>query len=464
MPRYDDDDDYDRPRRRNDDDFDDRPRRKRSGDGPPVGLIVGGGVGLVVLVVGGIVLALTMRKGAPEDAKADPVPPGVPDARPNQVPRPAPNPGAVPPAPKRPTVGTPMPTGIPPVRQMVFAGGEDGVVGLIGYNLTAGGEVLTVAKTRTGEKVGSVQIDQKDTSNGYAVAPGGRFAAVKGSEPFNGDPVVLFEVTTGQSFRFTPYKRSPATISDPNLVAVAFAGPDKLVTLNERSGFDVWEVPGMKRLAGQPARPREQFMPLGTAGVGWAPKNYGLSADGRTLAVFNGTGFSFFETATATPTAKTEAVCEVNQSMNFWAAAFSADGARFACLMSQYQGKQATGLLVWEAATGKRVVGATLPQNETATGFGWWGPNHLACWQGGMNGAKVLDVQTGRFVAEVKTDPGRGGQLIAAWTPGDKLWYSFDGPGFTLDGASPVVQSIAAPPRLPGRTLTLTPDGPRWEQ
>lgn len=461
MPRYDDDDD-DRPRRRRRDDDHDpfRPRRKRGG-GPPIGLIIGGGVGILLLVVGGVVLAF-MAKGPREGARAPEVAaePAVPGARPNPFP-----PNNAPPdvPPKRPAVGTAMPTGIPSVRQMVFAGGDDGVVGLIGYNLTAGGETLTVAKTKTGEKIGSVQIDQKDTNHGYAVAPGGRFAAVRGSEPFNGDPVVVFEVPSGQSFRFTPYKRSPAEILNPNLIAVGFAAADKLVTINERSGFDVWEVPSMKRLAGQPARPKEQFIPLGTAGVGWTPKNYGLSEDGKILAVFNGTGFSFFNAATAAPRAKTEAVCTVNQSMNFWASAFSADGARFACLMSQFQGKQTTALVVWEPATGKRVLATALPKDDTAPGFGWWGPNHLAVWQGGQNGAKVMDVQTGVFVAEVKTDFTRGGQVIAAWTPGDKLWYSFDGPGFAATGASPVIQSIPAPPRLPGRIITLTPDGPRWE-
>ena len=118
---------------------------------------------------------------------------------------------------------------------------------------------------------------------------------------------------------------------------------------------------------------------------------------------------------------------------------------------------------MWDAATGKRHLATPLAQHETSSGFGWWGPNHLAFWQGGQSAAKVLDVQTGQFVADVKYDFGHGGQLLAAWTPGDKLWYSFDGRGFKLDAAEPVIQSIPAPPRLPGRTLTLTPDGPKWE-
>src|SRR4051812_16008982 len=114
MPRsrFDDDDDDDRPRRRRrrDDDHDPhRPRRNRGG--PPIGLIVGGVVGLVLLVVGGIVLALTTRNPR-EDAKADPAGPGVPEARPL--------PGSgVPPAkvePPKPAYGTPMPEGTDGVR------------------------------------------------------------------------------------------------------------------------------------------------------------------------------------------------------------------------------------------------------------------------------------------------------------------------------------------------------------
>ncbi|MFO0799132.1 MAG: hypothetical protein U0804_16815 [Gemmataceae bacterium] len=476
MPRYDDDEDDDRPRRRRRRDDDDehdpfRPRKKRGG-GPPIGLIVGGGVAVVLLLVGGIVLALTMKKDGPQAAKVDPPP--APAARPEPAPLPDGGPNPFPPenrpdnqnpgvAPKQPKVGTAMPVGIPSVNHLIFGGGEDGVVGLIGYNLTGGGETLTVAKTKTGERVGTVQIDTKDGNHGYALAPGGRFVAVRGSEPFNGDPVVLFDVPSGHSTRFTPYKRSPATITEPNLVAVAFTGPDRLVTFNERSGFDVWQLPGLKRLGGQAARPKNQFVPLGTAGVGWNPKNYGASEDGRTIAVFDGTGFSFFDGTTAEPRAKTEAACKENQSMNFWAAAFSADGKRFACLMSQFQGREGAALVVWDAASGKRVSAAALAPNETAPGLGWWGSNHVAVWQGGLGAAKVFDVQTGRPVADVKTDGRSGRQIIAAWTPADKLWYSFDGPGFRATGAAPVIQSIPAPATLPGRTLTLTPDGPRWD-
>lgn len=481
MPRsrYDDDDDYDgrplRRRRRGEEDHD---PGHRHGGGLPVGVVVGGVVALVLLVIGGVVLAVTSRKPAapPEAAKAgDPAPAPVavarpnpfaaPEARPNPLPIPEvrPNPFPAPDGGPQPALklapGTAMPAEAPSPRQIVFAGGTDGVVGLVGYGSGAD-QLLTVARTKTGEKLGQVTIPSKDSPNGYAVAPGGKYAAAWISVPFDGDAVVLYDLRSGHSYRFTPYSRK-AAITNPNLIGIGFAGPDRLLTVHETSGFDVWQLPGMKRVCGQPGRPPSSVPFVGTNAFSQRPTNFSLAADGKTFAVFDGTGFSFYDTATAARKARTEQVVQ-GLSANFYGAAFTADGSRFASLCTVYQPQSVTALLVWDAATGRRLTTTTIARGGSGTGLSWWGPNHVVLSQGGSGSAQVVSVASGEVVAQVETDISGGVQFIAPDTPGDSMYYTFDRSRRAGGRDGPVLAAVPAPATLPGTTLTLGPDGPRW--
>jgi hypothetical protein len=461
--------------RRDDDESDDRtPRRRRrrdadaAGGGMPVGLLVGGGVAFLVAVVG-LVAVLTTR-GRPTDdpppevvrkdagdPRPAPVDPPVPKPRPSD-PKPAPTPAD----PPRPAggVGTRMPPDCPPTRQVVFAGGPDGVVGLIGNALGQTDEVFTVAKTKTGELVGRVTVPFADAGHGYAVAPGGRYAAARGSAPFDGDPLVLYDVPSGKSYRFTPYPKKGAALT-PDLVGFGFAGPDQLVTVHAASGFDVWQLPGMRRVAGAPGRPPNALPPIPPAGIGGSGLGHALSADGKTLAVFNGAGFSFHDTATGTARARTEALLAPGGlSMNFWGAAFNAAGTKLACLCTVHTPKSVTGLLVWDAATGQRLSFADAG-TKTGFGLGWWGPNHVVVWEGGQGSAEALAVATGQPAGRVEVDIPGGSHVLAPATPGDELWFVYGGLGFEPGGAAP---RLARVPPLAGRgsVLVLGPAGPRW--
>lgn len=469
MPRPRDDDfDFDRSRRRRRDDDDHDP--KPAGVTLPIGLVVGGGVGLVLLVVGLAAFALT--GGKKDDPKPAPPPevvaqrPPVPQPAPAPIPAPQIVPVPAPDAPpaKKAAVGVELPADTPGAKYVAFAGtGDAALVGVLGTDPVGSDDILTVAKVGTGELVGRCRIALKDTNHGYAIAPGGRYAAVKGSAPFEGDPLLLYDLKTNQAYRFTPYSKKTA-ITNPGLIGFAFVGPDRLLTVHETSGFDVWQLPGMARVCGVPGRPPSSIPFVAINHFSRVPVNFGLTADGKRLAVFDGNGFSFHDTATAARTAKTDPVLPAGMlSMNFWGAAFNADGSKFACLCSVPGPQGGNAALVWETATGKRVTGLNIGNGHTGAGFGWWGPDHLALWQGGTMGADQLSLRTGEKAAKVRVEHTGLQQCLATTTPGDRLWYSFNAAGFTSGPARPVLASVPPGPPQPGRTLVLTPTGSRWE-
>jgi hypothetical protein len=273
--------------------------------------------------------------------------------------------------------------------------------------------------------------------------------------------VVLHDLPSKQSHRFTPYSKK-GNITNPGLVFAAFAGPDKLVTAHETSGFDVWQLPGMTRVCGQPGRPAGSTPPVERNGFSMRAKNVALAPDGKTLAIFDGTGVAFHDTATGQRKAKTEAFIK-GLSANFWGAAFSADGTKFAATSSYFVPQQVTTLQVWEAATGRRVSSAPFQVSKAGTAMAFWGPHHVLLSQGGLTTADVMAVASGEIMARVQADMAAGGQFIAPDTPGDALWYVYDRSRSISGRKEPVLATLPAPGRLPGRTLTLTPDGGKWE-
>lgn len=470
MPRhrYDDDEDDDRPRRRrrrddDEDDDDDRPRRRQqsgSGMGVMIAVLVGAGV----LVLGGVgVGAYFLMKGkkpAPEVAGQPPavVAPAVgqpvSQPKPKADTPPAPNGGAA-------AVGrvVPVPSVAPSPQRMVFGGGEDGYAAVMSFRTEGVGDRIDVVKTATGEGKGRVDVNSR--AKEVAVSPDGKWLAVVGSAPFQGHPVGLYAVGTAQQANtFTPYPREgPNGLQVPELIWSAFVGSDKLITINEGSGFDVWSVPGLQRLAGQPPRKAFAIPRVGVDGFTHSPSNFALTPDGKTLALFNGTGFTFYDAATATETGKTEPVIREGGSANYWGAALRADGSRFACFCSVSTPKLANVLFVWDARTGKRVSAVQPKAVQSAAGFGWWGPDHILIAQGGVSTADVMDVTSGDVVGKVKFE--RTGKLGTV-APADKLWGIARGSALDPGGAAALLISAEAPPAIgPGTRFELGPQGLR---
>lgn len=474
MPRRRDDDDYE------DDDYDDRPRRRpRPAGGMPAGLVMGAVT--VPLLLVGVLLIVLLGERRQAEAPAVAPPPVVAQAPPQNLPRvipPAPPPAEEPPVPFVPERPAPAPvvanpaeppksgpgvrlTGFESPDQLVFGGSPaDGSVGVVSYRRMGVGYRIDVAKTATGKPVGAVEIDTASV-NAYALTADGSRLAVLGSAPGDGHPVAVYSVADGKQLgRFTPYPRGgPNSYKLPELVWVTFLAADKLLTLTSSGGFDVWSVPGLKRLSGVPSGEPGNYTRLAVNGFTHTPTNFALTPDNKTLAVLNGKGFSFYDLSTGRETAVTDPFTTPGSPATFYGTAFHPDGRRLACFCSlSASGQRLTAVGVWDAKTGQRLSLALLKDAApSAAGLAWWGPNHLALWQGGMGSADVMAVDTGAVVASVRVETGG---KTAAVPPDGRLWAVT--PGGLLDRTKTGPRLVAAdlPAEFIPRTIfDLGPNG-----
>src|SRR5262245_30289373 len=440
--RYDDDDDFDRPRRRRirDDDVDDDdygpPDRRRSG-GFPVWVplsIVGGVLGLLAIVGLAYLLARPDKTPPPDEPIGD-LAGGEELAR---------------------QPGLPAVVFVPPpadrtirlranasINQLIFGGTDDGFVALASYAHQGPGNEIEVFKTATGEAKGTVRT--KSTSGDhFALSPDGSYLAEINSVPFQGDTVTVYSVADANTTnKFTPYPRTPQTLSQvPGLTWIGFLPGNRLITVNEHGGYDVWSVPDFKKQHGRKGD-LTRGERLHRNGFTHMTTNFALTPDGQTLAFFDGTGFTFISPTTDAAIGRTDPFVARGASFSSWGCALSADGSRFAFLRSANRGNILT---VWEVRTGRQVSEVEAAFGS-APGFCWWGPDHILMQQGGISSAQVASVKTGQVVGEVGFSAlGKLGPT----GPGDCLW------GYT-DGV--LVRSISPVAVPPGTRFDVTPQG-----
>jgi hypothetical protein len=399
--------------RRDRDDFDDdRPRRRgadrTSGSGLRIALILIGGA-TIVIVLAGLAAAAFFAFRTPR--LEGPQTPDAPVTDIGPVPRLVVEPGP-------PLV--PVPTAGRSVNQLVFAGGENGSTALVSYRDQGVGYRIDVIETANGKARGQV-VTEAVSIYGVAVSPDGKWVVVIESGPGEGHPVVLYDVAAGKKAdRFRPYPRiGPDAFQAPELAWAGFVSPDRLLTINEASGFDLWSVPKLERIAGQPSRKGSALTRVAVNGFTHAPTNFALTPDGKTLILFNGTGFTVYDAQTAGALRETPPIMKEGGLATFWAAAVRADGSRFACYFRTYGPQEETALIVWDVQTGKQVSKIQPRGNSSPPGMGWWGPDHFLLWQGGISTADVMKASTAEIVAKVRF---RETGVLATVPPTDGLW------------------------------------------
>jgi|GEM_PF-2826424 len=430
----DDDDDYDdRPRKkrrpRDDDDDDD----DRGSGGSKTGLIIAGAVIGGVLLIGTVIVAVVFS-GTKE--KKNDEPPIANNTNPNPNPNVGPQiPGIGPGmfAPKNNTPppqkkdeppklapGTvPLPTPNLSLLQVVFGGGSTGYAAVVSFSQMGIGNTIDVVHLPTGKFAGQVKSDEPHADQ-FAVSPDGKYLSELDSSPFEGHTVSLYTVADGKlGKKFRPYPKKD-NITTPDLIWASFVAADKLLTLHEGGGFDVWTVPSFERVAGA-----TNTLPVGTRnvtnGFTHSPASFALTSDGATLAIFNGSGIAFYATATASEIAKTEPIMMKSDSCSFSGAAFSPDGKQFTAYYQVFSGTGGgIALRTFDAKTGANVRSTTVGKSVGApAGMCYWGPNHLAFQQGGIGSVRVIDLATGQDVGKVETSiPGKFGPV----PPTGDLW------------------------------------------
>jgi hypothetical protein len=443
--RHDDDGDFDPPRRRrtrdeDDGEDDDAPPSDRRGRGGfPVWVplsIVGGILGL--LVIGGVVyfLARPDRTPPPDQPTADLAAAVDLDRGPRRQ-----DMLFVPPAFLVDRVIRLRANAS--VNQLVFGGTDDGFVALVSYANRGPGHEIEVFKTATGDAKGTVRT-KSSSGDDYALSPDGTYLAEINFVAFQGSVVAVYLVRDGsEANKFTPYPRTPQTLGEvPALTWIGFLPGNRLITVNEHGGYDVWTVPDFKKLHGQKGELTRGHS-LRRDGFTHTTSNFALTPDGQTLALFDGTGFTFVNPTTGAETGRTDPFVARGASFNSWGCALRADGSRLAYLRIANRGNVLT---VWDVKTGK-------PLSEVGTEFGggagfcWWGPDHILMQKGGIASADVVSVATGQVIGNVGF-PAIG--KLGPTGPGDCLW------GYT-EGL--LIRSGPPGPIQPGTHFDVTPQG-----
>jgi hypothetical protein len=454
-----------RSRRRDDDEddaYEDRPRKRRRRDdderdsgGSNTGLIVAGSIVGGLILVGGIIAAVVLSSGKKKKDDDEP-----PVAQGNQ---PAPAPGIVPGIgpgvflpPKNNPPQTPKKEEPPKLGAGVVAlpvsnfgitdmamspgGGANGRVAILSFG--AKGNAVEVLETATGKSAGRIPIEDP-FEDLIAVGPAGRFVVVLASDPIEGNTVAAYSAADGKlQKKFRPYPKK-GNGGAPNLIWIAFTAADRLLTADEDGNFDLWSLPQIERIDGVKNK-LGAFSRLQLNIFSKLPMNFALSPNRDVLAIFNGAGFSFHDTATLASLGKTPDFIGKSGNPVFNGTAFTPDGKQLASFYQSFDPKgPETHLHLWNAKTGETVDAGVIPAGNAPQGMAFWGNKHLAYHQGGTSTVRVIDVATKKDVGKVNAEKGK----FVTMPPDGDLWAVVAGENRFGSGQQEVSYLVkAAPP------------------
>ncbi|MBM3981205.1 MAG: hypothetical protein FJ304_13130 [Planctomycetes bacterium] len=335
--------------------------------------------------------------------------------------------------------------------RIVFSGSDtDGHVGAV-YTMHQSGsdkstELMDVYRVRTGEKVASIPITEPLTH--AALSPGGKYVA--GGTPFKGNLLRVLAANGSEVGRMSP--AAVGTDGRPDwkteVQYYTFLSDDRLLTVNCSGGYDIWGVPGLKRVGGRPGLNLEGDQALFRMSDNY-PNLSALSADGKTIALYNWTGVSLIDVATGAEKLRTEAIMKKGeQKPQILRVALSPDSKRIVVLVIPSEGHaDKCRVQQYDAADGK-LLKETGFARDPATRVGepgvWmWGNDHLVLGRPGFKSYSVLHLPSGNITNPldvVVSQPGNV-QRIDAPTHAGRLWFVGSGggpdhPGY-LFGAAP---------------------------
>jgi hypothetical protein len=315
-----------------------------------------------------------------------------------------------------------------------------------------------------------------------------------------GNVVTLWNMADGQALfaDWDPLPRPPIDQPgnlDPGPVGLWFLDGERLLTLTSGGRLALWKVPDKQKLYEVRVLPANKNQILQFDRWTKRPRDFALSPDRKTLAVYHGDGFHLVDTATGQITRSTAPIGLDRKASLFSTTAFSPDGSALACVYTQQSAS--TGgrglpthhtLLVWDLKAEGKEAPQLLAQEKltrdgkirgqiTATASGafdgnwhpstmsFWGNRQLALFNSTLTHAHLVDLDGGgNYVQSLFLE-----RLVARMipeSPDGRLWIVSSikaGGASRLTSFDPPVAELKRPaPRNVGATVgwyLLTPDG-----
>jgi hypothetical protein len=315
----------------------------------------------------------------------------------------------------------------------------------------------------TSQKVSGFDLaDAKGRGERMCLSPGGTLCAYEDGKEF----VVICSAVDGKKISSRiPYEKKEkpdpfANTHESILARVEFISEDRLLTVNQAGGLDLWSAPDFAPIHQVAARTKSSFV----------NSQWGLafSFDRKVLAVYNAGGYDLMDTGSGELLRKTEALPGDSTIKEACGVAFSADGNWLAAFFAvkAANGETQAVLARYDVASGK-CVGTSTPANFAALGtntpsVAWWGGKHLLVWGETRNQARVLDAETGKFLRRVELGAMDQVGRFAAMSPDSRLWYAAGETAHQtayLAGVEVPEDELQAGKDKPEEPLLLTADG-----
>jgi hypothetical protein len=270
------------------------------------------------------------------------------------------------------------------------------------------------------KRLSSFPLNVAGVTDHMSLSPGGTRLAYDDGQQV----VIIVSAQDGrEAARFRPYAPNPALGArdlpfEHLLARFDLIAENRLLTINQAGGMDVWTVPELQPVYHVPGKPARQLAD--------PHQSLGLSHDRKTLAIVNRDGFELRNTATGALLRETERPARFNAVFGTGGVAFSADGKTLVAVVTVHQRNIPTPVLAsWDVATGRCVSDAEMPERDIAvrSELLWWGPKYVVIRGASAKEGAALEWPSGAQVRQLEAGYWQKNGLIAPNSPDGRLWF-----------------------------------------
>jgi hypothetical protein len=265
-----------------------------------------------------------------------------------------------------------------------------------------------------GRRVGRVEIDDMDDPRTASLSPDGKHLLIHetdGRGGFADHAVSIWNVPENRSVvrKWVPYQKARNNpIDSPTLYRTEFLDSDKVMTLSSARVFDVWPLANLQEpiVAGARYAATGDLLGkddrFGMNNLDKFQRQVAFSPDHKTMAVWNGNGYTLVNCLEGLQTIRTAPLSELRiQQPKAGGAAFSPDGSVLAGIIHSGRFDKEVILCLWDTKEQKPPTTYDIPANQfnESPGIAWWGNRYVVTSGGRVVGADVegmlIDVRTG---------------------------------------------------------------------